>query len=52
MGEDGNKRPAKRMPPWLSGALKKVGPRLRVLAPLALATLLLAAGAFLAWQAA
>ena len=24
MGEDGNKRPAKRMPPWLSGALKKL----------------------------
>lgn len=51
MGEDGNKRPAKRMPPWLSGALKKAGPRLRVLAPLALATLLLVLGAFLAWQA-
>ena len=51
MGEESNKRPAKRMPPWLAGALKKAGSRLRVLAPLALATLLFAGGAFLAWQA-
>ncbi|HEY6544072.1 MAG TPA: phosphomannomutase/phosphoglucomutase [Dokdonella sp.] len=51
MGEDGNKRPAKRMPPWLANAMKQAGPRLRVLAPLGFATLLFAAGAFLAWQA-
>ena len=51
MGEDGKKRPAKRMPPWLAGAMKQAGPRLRVLAPLGLATLLFAAGVFLAWQA-
>ena len=51
MGEEGNKRPAKRMPPWLADGLKKAGPRLRVLAPLAAATLLLVLGLFLAWQA-